>query len=452
MKITVQNLSQSYHRSFALSSPGATFGRSPENQIVLADPSVSISLFQAAIKINESAQIEIRNLAATPILVGNQSLSVGQSLALQSDSEFICGDFKFKLEADSAQEAASINSHPKLLTNQPFRAPTVMPMPGSESMDFEKIAAEVAPYTTDRDMGRSSTTAAAEIIPEPLSLEHFGLASSSVTTETTPASTPELESRQAPNVQAQEQLTTDFELISEPQVAVELSPPSPEFEFANLELNPAPKTSSVDAEQADATVSRVAIVSQAEANPAPSTPIKADSDSGTSSIPESRTTAQLEVTGSIDIDSDKEIQTESEPTPEVLVAPQSVPVPVSESTPEAEAVPSIFDDLFAGSGVVPIGAEINYDVHPFEMGSATARNTDNPLGEMQGMALDDDLSKDPLERLSRDGIEHQQRDIFHDTRPSTLLHDTEQKSANTQSDLDHLDKILRELESLANSR
>ena len=86
------------------------------------------------------------------------------------------------------------------------------------------------------------------------------------------------------------------------------------------------------------------------------------------------------------------------------------------------------------------------------MNSAIARNTDNPLEEMQGVALDEDLSKDPLERLSRDGIEHQQRDIFHDTRPSTLIHDSEQGTSSKQTDLDHLDKILSELEGLANSK
>lgn len=305
MKITVQNLSNSFNRSFDLSSPGATFGRSPENQIVLPDPSASISLFQAALKINESSQIEIRNLAATPILVGNQSLSVGQSLVLQNNSEFSCGDFRFRLTTAHNEVVTSPDEQTTELNNPSFRAPTVMPMPGSESVDCEQIS-----------------------IQKVTSIEEV------------------LKSESSPH---------------------------------NIELDP------IDLKDKAST-----------------TPLK-DEESVVKTLPEATNC-------------------------------------------------SIFDDLFSGNGVAPIGAEVNHELHPFEMNSAIARNTDNPLEEMQGVALDEDLSKDPLERLSRDGIEHQQRDIFHDTRPSTLIHDSEQGASSKQTDLDHLDKILSELENLANSK
>lgn len=455
MKITVQNLSQSFNRSFDLSSPGVTFGRSPENQIVLPDPSVSISLFQAAIKVNESAQIEIRNLAATPILIGNQSLSVGQSLALQSGSEFICGDFKFKLEADNAQEAANINSHPKLANNQPFRAPTVMPMPGSEAMDFEQIAAEVSPPTADRAFISDTTSATvapppslnAEIIAEPLPLAHFGIETDSPPVTTAPDAVIDTV------LQIEKEPTADFELTRDAnlEVGIELSPLSPDFEFSRVNLSAdsggAPQdsvssyTDTAQTKQTTTTPTRVDIINEVAPPIQPLTEAEIAIAQAPSAETVSTTQAELLTAFETQLLDDQ-----------IAPTPMSAAAPALEAESIAEASPSIFDDLFSGSGVVPIGAEINNDVHPFAMDSATTRNTDNPLGEMQGMALDEDLSKDPLERLSRDGIEHQQRDIFHDTRPSTMLHDNEQKSHSSQSDLDHLDKILRELESLGNSR
>ena len=79
------------------------------------------------------------------------------------------------------------------------------------------------------------------------------------------------------------------------------------------------------------------------------------------------------------------------------------------------------------------------------MTSGTVRNSHDPLAELQGIALDDNLSKDPLERLSRDGIEHQKNDILQDQRPSTLLHANEQELTSNHATLDHLDTILLEL-------
>lgn len=148
MKITVQHLNNSFSRSYELKSPGATFGRSHDNQIVLPDPSVSISLFQAAIKLSKTGQIVIHNLAATPILLGNQSLYVGQSFELQTSSEFICGNFKFLLDGTDAE-------------NQVFRAPTVMPIPGTEAITIDVAAKEPA---TSFNIEESSTTAPAHSI------------------------------------------------------------------------------------------------------------------------------------------------------------------------------------------------------------------------------------------------------------------------------------------------
>lgn len=389
MKITIHNLSKSFNRSFDLSSPGATFGRSPENQIVLPDPSVSISLFQAAIKINDAAEIELRNLAATPILVGNQSLSVGQSLTLQSGSEFSCGDFNFKIEADNAIDATQINSTPKLAANQPFRAPTVMPMPGSDDMDYEKIAAEVSVEDhIDAD-----------------SLTHFGI---------------ELGLAPVAKLENSPTLESTFDKSSEP--LGEHAPSSLAFSFDDLVI--APSTLPLHEEPHSTVFEDKQEVQAVE--------------------------AELAMVSSVDhLCQDA---TEQTPPAKVEAEVETQPLAPTQVEPQAEVVNSIFDDLFSGNGVMPIGAEVNYDVHPFEMDSATARNTANPLGELHGMALDDDLSKDPLERISRDGIEHQQRDIFHDTRPSTMLHDTEEKAHSNHSDLDHLDKILRELESLSNNK
>lgn len=255
MKITVQHLNNSFNRSYQLKSPGATFGRSHDNQIVLPDPLVSVSLFQAAIKLNKAGQIVIHNLAATPILVNNQSLFVGQSFELQTNSEFSCGNFKFQLEAIDAEKpldetTAAVNQ----AENQTFKAPTVMPIPGNEPIAINLAAKENA---------------------------------------------------------------TSFKV---------------------------------------------------------------------------------------------------------------------EESPAATPTASIFDDLFNSNGVIPIGAEVNSkDMHPFELNSAALRNTSDPLAQINSIDLNDDISKDPLERLSRDGSEHLQRDIFYDTRPSTLLHDD-------------IDKIFNELE------
>mgnify|MGYP001035358595 CR=1 FL=1 len=306
MKTTVQHLHSSFNRSYEIKSPGATFGRSHDNQIALPDPSISISLFQAAIKIKDGGQIELRNLAATPILVGNQSLRVGQSFDLQSDSEFTCGDFKFQLESapQAADKSKAASDQPSQSESPSFKTPTVMPMPGTETI--LPVRQTLAP----------STPLVAQI------------------------------KETAPNT------------FESPEIVKE----KPESEKSEL------------------------------ASP-----------------------AELAIT----------------PTPSV-----------------EEPVPSVFDDLFSGSGVVPIGAEPTHmDVHPFEMRSATTRNSNDPLNQVNGIDLDEDLSKDPLERLSRDGIEHQQRDIFHDTRPSTILHDHQDES--NDSSIDDLDKIFSELENYA---
>lgn len=311
MKITVQNLSNAFKRSFDLLSPGVTIGRSPNNHIVLADPSISISLFQATITINKSTQIEIRNLAATPILVGDQKLGVGQAIALQSDSEFSCGDFYFKIESASKKETAMRHSRSQLASKQPFKSPTVMPMPGSE---------EIKPEITLDD----------EVFNRP------------------------------PMAQAKnDSLFEEKALAEQPSIVnTHLSP---------LMESIAPKTSELDA---------------------------------------SNTQAEIAV----------------------------------------EPIDSIFDNLFSGNGAVPVGADVNYDLHPFEMDSSTVRNPDNPLGEIRGIALDENLSKDPLEYLSRDGIEHQQRDILQDSRPSTMLHNNEQNLQKNTLELEHLDNILFELD------
>lgn len=309
MKITVQHINNSFSRSYELKSPGATFGRSHENQIVLPDPSVSISLFQAAIKLNEAQQIVIRNLAATPILIGNHSLRVGQSFTLQNNSEFVCGDFKFQLEptrvgdldtSDTTKTSTKADHLPQVKTAEEpaLRVPTVMPMPGTNLISLMQVSAPSSP------------------------------------------------------------------IDAQPNQAV-----------ATQEKN-------------DETQRLNANVAEAE---------------------ESHLTTTVE---------------------------------------PAASTPSVFDDLFAGNGVVPIGAEPHtMDMHPFEINSATSRNTSDPLEHVNGIELDADLSKDPLERLSRDGIEHQQRDIFYDTRPSALLYDNQDGGKNTH--LDDLDKIFNELESYA---
>ncbi len=302
MKITVQHLHSSFNRSYELKSPGATFGRSPENQIVLPDPSVSISLFQAAIKVKKTGEIEIRNLAATPILIGNHSIRVGQSLNLQETSQFTCGNFKFQLEGLSAPETPTAEPEVPAGEQHSVRAPTVMPMPGTQQALIQCLSEHSAsPPQSDLALNPEHTEAPLHLL---------------TTKETTPKS----------NVEA---------------------------------VKPTEK-----------------------------------------------------------------------------LKPQESP--------------SVFDDLFSGNGVVPIGVEPNYqEVHPFEMASATVRNTEDPLAEITAIELDEALSKDPLERLSRDGIEHQQRDIFYDNRPSTLLHDEQDKPQNNS--LNDLDKILRDLESYAKS-
>ena len=144
------------------------------------------------------------------------------------------------------------------------------------------------------------------------------------------------------------------------------------------------------------------------------------------------------------VEATTELRSDIEPSPPPFTELGTATQLASESAADNSA--SIFDSLFDGAGVVPVGAsDINYDIHPFDMTSGTVRNSHDPLAELQGIALDDNLSKDPLERLSRDGIEHQKKDILQDQRPSTLLHANEQELKSNHATLDHLDTILLEL-------
>lgn len=356
MKITVQHLHHSFNRSYELKSPGATFGRSHDNQIALPDPSMSISLFQAAIKIKETGQIELRNLAATPLLVGNQSLRVGQSLEIEDNSEFRCGDFKFQLEAvKPALDSQAAVSQVKQTESPSFKAPTVMPMPGTEAM-LPAMQMQTAAPSTPLDSH-----------PIPQLRPQFD--------EITP------ETFEVPEIVEEAPVIEDTEFT----IAVT------EYD-ASIAANAAEHTSSSDDCDAADKLESVAVAAAEE--------------------------------------------------PPIIAAPATTGAEVQEPTP------SVFDDLFSGNGVVPIGAEPDYmEVHPFEIGSATIRNSSDPLNLVNGIELDEDLSKDPLERLSRDGIEHQQRDIFHDTRPSTMLHDNQDEDKTAH--LDDLDKIFSELESYA---
>lgn len=346
MKIKVQNQSKSFERSFDLVSPGLTIGRSPENHIALADPSISISLFQAAITIDDAAQISIRNLALTPILVGNQSLKVGEIIPLRSDSEFSCGDFIFKIEN------ADINSPVQQATKRHHKTPTVMPMPGSEHLN-----SELTPEDTDFESQQAAAAIKAENSPLP-------------------------------------------------------QPASKIFDIENFASTEKPTAQSVTESPEIAT----------EPTQMPNTAFSALLNDNTNTV----------------IDVDMTLPKAAELNPTIKVLPEE----------SADSAASIFDRLFSGNGVVPVGAEVNDDLHPFDMTSATVRNSDNPLAELQGIALDANLSKDPLERLSRDGIEHQQVDIFQDSRPSTLLHSNEQGLQQKNHALDHLDNILLELEQL----
>ncbi|WP_432785989.1 hypothetical protein AAEX37_00097 [Oligella sp. MSHR50489EDL] len=356
MKIKVQNQSKSFERSFDLVSPGLTIGRSPENHIALADPSISISLFQAAITIDEAAQISIRNLALTPILVGNQSLKVGEIIPLRSDSEFSCGDFIFKIEN------ADIKSPVQQATKRHHKTPTVMPMPGSEHLN-----SELTPEDTDFESKQAAAAIKAENTPLPL-------------------------------------------------------PPSKILDLESFASTARP-TAQPDSESPE-------IATEPTQAPNTATPISAEKNTAFS--------ASLDNNANTVSDVDMTLPKAAELNP-------TIKVPSAES---ADSAASIFDSLFSGNGVVPVGAEVNYDLHPFDMTSATVRNSDNPLAELQCIALDANLSKDPLERLSRDGIEHQQVDIFQDSRPSTLLHSNEQGLQQKNHALDHLDNILLELEQL----
>lgn len=317
MKITVHNQSKSFERSFDLVSPGLTIGRSPENHIALADPSLSISLFQAAITIDDAAQISIRNLALTPILVGNHSLKVGETMVLKSDSEFSCGDFYFNISVTESNSLAPQVPPAQQATQRPLKAPTVMPMPGTVEMP----------------------TATHHLAPNPVAVAPLA------------------------------------EIIN-------LSPQQPASE-QNTVFEPL-------------------------------------------------------------VEATTELRSDIEPSPTPFTELGTATQLASESAADNSA--SIFDSLFDGAGVVPVGAsDINYDIHPFDMTSGTVRNSHDPLAELQGIALDDNLSKDPLERLSRDGIEHQKKDILQDQRPSTLLHANEQELTSNHATLDHLDTILLEL-------
>lgn len=280
MKITVQSLVASFKRDYELKSPGITFGRSTDNLIALPDPSGSLSLFQGVIKFNNSQQITIRNLATTPITLGDKILKAGQSAELHADTEFSCGNFKFTLsraalgvETDDTQPTTAVATDS---TQRPHaKTPTVLPMPNAEKLNTSTGPMSIA------EAGR-------EMMP-------------------------------------------DQDVLNTTQ------------------------------------------------------------------------------------DKDK-------------------------------ATTSIFDDLFGGSHVTPIGIDSTFeDTHPFEMNSAISRNTSNPLEQLTGIELDSSLSKDPLERLSQDGLEQQQRDIFADSRPSTLLHD-ESEDLTTGIHNADLEAIFKDLE------
>ncbi len=379
MKIKVQNQSKSFERSFDLVSPGLTIGRSPENHIALADPSISISLFQAAITIDDAAQISIRNLALTPILVGNQSLKVGEIIPLRSDSEFSCGDFIFKIEN------ADIKSPVQQATKRPHKTPTVMPMPGSEHLN-----SGLTPEDTDFDSQQAAAAIKAENAPLPL-----------------PASKIlDIES---------------FASTEKPTVQSVIESPDP--------LSTTPLAEDISASTSEITTDPAAAAATVRAPEIATEPTQ---------MPSTAFSALLDDNANTVIDVDMTLPKAAELNP-------TIKVPSAES---ADSAASIFDSFFSGNGVVPVGAEVNYDLHPFDMTSATVRNSDNPLAELQGIALDANLSKDPLERLSRDGIEHQQVDIFQDSRPSTLLHSNEQGLQQKNQALDHLDNILLELEQL----
>lgn len=159
--------------------------------------------------------------------------------------------------------------------------------------------------------------------------------------------------------------------------------------------------------------------------------------------------ATVPATALVDNDTATAINRKTVVEPEPAVAPVAEAVSLAESaplaepvvTPESQPVEDVFGDLFEGSGVVPIGGEVDLEAHPFDLPSSVSRNSNNPLKEIDISHLSPHMDQDPLISLSRDGMEHQQRDIFYDRSPTTL---SSQSSTNDEIE-DELELLLQEL-------